>query len=273
MPSISFVLSEFESSVTMGVAGAADLSSPSITADAAAVIEVALADMQAVFKYQTDSYDFTDASSDDVKYYVDSASWPSLNPANAMMSHELSTSPIYSNAAANKNLVAHDFVRYLARELFGTHLGVDLFNNELALLADLRSICGYGADGNTWKEINDAVAKVSKSAGDHAGILGSSPNKYMTNATTTDDNLCRELLMQIFQHDKARFQGVNAVDTPQSLPLAVNDTLNFKLTISPASGQHNVTGRATAVPVRSYKIILKIVASPSNTAVAANESA
>ena len=77
MPSISFVLSEFESSVTMGVAGAVDLSSPSITSDAAAVIEVALADMQAVFKYQTDSYDFTDASSDDVKYYVDSASWPS----------------------------------------------------------------------------------------------------------------------------------------------------------------------------------------------------
>jgi hypothetical protein len=273
MPSISFVLSEFESSVTMGVAGAVDLSSPSITSDAAAVIEVPLADMKAVFKYQTDSYDFTDASSADVKYYVDSASWPSLNAANAMMDHALSTSPIYSSAAANKNLVAHDFVRYLAFKLFGTHLGVDLFNNELALLADLRSICGYGADGNTWKEINDAVAKVSKSAGDHTGILGSAGSKYMTNATTTSDNLCRELLMQIFQNDKARFQSINAVDTPQSLPLEVNDTLNFKLTVHPASGQHNVTGLASAISERSYKIILKIVTTPSNTAVAADESA
>lgn len=272
MPSISFVLSHFESSVAMGVAGAVDTETyPSLTSDATGVIEVATSALLDIFKFQSDSYDFTDASAADVKYYVDTTSWPSQNPANAMMNHASSANPIYANASANKNMVAHDFIRHLAVQLFGNHLGVDLFNNEKALLSNLRSICGSGSAGNTWYDVTAALEDVSVS-GTHSALLGSTGSKYMTNASTGADNLCRELFMQIFNYDPARFQNVVVGDTPQSLPLHSGDSISFKLTLSPAAGQETVTGLNAPVPERSYRILLKLVDTPSNTAVAADES-
>lgn len=278
--SIQFVLSAFESSVQMGVAGTIATSSiPAITTDATAVLQVSVEDMKNVFKYQTDSTDLTDANSDDIKYYVHPDAFPLLNPANAMMDAPDSLNPIATansdgDLPANKMLVAHDFVRYLALKLFNTHYGVDLFNNEVALLQDLRTICSETGDGHTWKVIKDKLDTVGI-AGSHGTIAtDANGDKYMTNEETGDDNLCRVLMQQMLGAASSRFAQIDteAADGKQSLPFLANDSISFKLTISAAQDQELLTGVA-AIPDRSYEIKLLLVdGTAENTEVDAAEA-
>jgi hypothetical protein len=275
MPAVDFVLTELESSVQMGVAATVQTSViPELDVSATAVFQVSLDDMKAVFKYQTDSNDLTNLDEADIKYYVDPASWPDLNPANGMMDAPESVNPIATanstgNLDANKMLVAHDFERYLALKLFNTHYGVDLFNNELELLNNLRLICDDSAEGHTWFDVKAKLNKVGLS-GDHADIQGADGAKYMTNANSSAENLCRVLLEQMTNSAITRFAEIQATDAPQSLPFEVDDSISFKLIIAPAEGQEELTGVEAFAP-RSYRILLKIVASPVNTEVAADE--
>jgi len=274
---VQFVLSAFESSVQMGVAGTVQTSEiPVIETNATAVLQVSLDDMKAVFKYQTDSTDLTNDPATDIQYYVHASSWPSLNPANGMMDapdslNAIATEDKDGQLPANKMLVAHDFVRHLALKLFNTHFGVDLFNNEAELMANLRTICGEEEAGQTWKDITDKLVAVGVD-GDNAGLAGESGSKYMTNADSSADNICRVLLQQMLQSAPARFNQIIGSDEEQSLPFEANDSISFKLTIAAAADQELLTGVA-AIPSRSYEIRLLIVdGSPANTEVAAEES-
>ena len=264
---INFVLTNFESEVTLGIlANLYSESIPSITTDAKAVQYVSITNMKNVFKYQTDSNDVTNADSTDLKYYTYDTEWPVLNPANAMVEAATAVAVSAPSGALspNKMFVAHDFTRHLADELFGTHLGVDLFNNELELLNNLREICGSGAAGNTWFDITASVKKVSinSDADGFSGLGGDAGAHYMTNENKTADNLCRELLSQMIGAGPSRFAEIVATDAPQSLPFAVGDIISFKLTVNPAEGQKLLTKTAADADItpRSYEIKLEIVA-------------
>lgn len=275
---VNFVLDFLSSNVTMETAGnIQSVPVPTLDVSAVAIFEVSLDAMKAVFQYQTDAEDLVNEEPSDLKYQIDMASWPELNPANAMMDHTLSLDPIaISNASGNyandKMLLAHDYVRYLALRLFNTHHGVDLFSNELELLTDLRTICGSGEEGRTWYDVVARLTAVSKT-GDHAGLEGES-DKYMTNATDSSDNLCKVLFEQMMSTQKARFADIDgtADNGFRPIPFAADDSIEFKLTINAAEGQEELTG-VDAIPARSYAIKLVIVdGEPSNTEVAANES-
>ena len=272
---VNFVLSEFESSVVMGVAGTVQTSEiPELDVSATAVFQVTVDEMKAVFKYQTDSNDLTDAAESDIKYFVYSDLWPMLNPANAMMDNANSLNPIAIEngdgpLASNKMLVAHDYVRYLALKLFNTHLGVDLFNNEVALLDNLRLICGDTAEGNTLFDIKASLDKVGGS-GTHEDIQGEAGTKYMTNANSSPEKVCRVLFEQLTKTDIARFAEISATETDQPLPFLAGDSINFKLTIAPAEGQEELTGVEAFAP-RSYRIRLDLVETAENTVVADDE--
>ena len=274
---VHFVLSNLASSVQMDLSGSVQPESiPALDVSAVAVFHVSLSDMQSCFQYETDSNDITDQSASDIRYYTYPAYWPSLNPANAMLDASASGANgaiANSNSsgvlASNKMLVAHDFVRYLAQKLFGTHYGVDLFNNEVNLLKDLRTICDASAVGHTWKDIVDKVTLVGIN-GTHQNIEGSAGEKYMTNSNSTTSNLCRELLQQLIGSALPRFSSVLPTDGSQPLPFEEDDSISFKLTIAPAAGQENLTNVA-AFSARSYEIRLVMVSSPSNTAVDALE--
>ena len=274
--SIQFVLSALESSVIMDLSGSVLTSAiPAIDVSAVAILQVSVEDMKSVFKYQTDSNDVTDASSTDLKYYVDTTEWPVLNPANAMMITEGDKSPIATANSAgslepNKMLVAHDFVRYLALKLFNTHFGVDLFNNEIELLQNLRLICDDSAADHTWYDIKAKLDNVGPS-GSHDDIQGTDSSKYMTNEADEDTNLCRALFLQMTHSAITRFAEIDAIDTPQSLPFEVNDSISFKLNIAPAEGQEDLTS-VSAFAARSYEIRLVMVAAPDNTEVAGDEA-
>lgn len=274
---VDFVLEDFASSVTMGTSGTlASASIPSLDASAVAVLEVDLDNMKDVFQFQTDSTDFVNTAATDLKYLVQTANWPSLNPSNAMMDHASSTNPIAttgsdgSTLAANKMMVCHDFTRYLALKLFSTHFGVDLFNNEPELLQNLRTVTGASSSGQTWYDINASLTAVS-TTGDHTGIVtGDASGNYMTNSQTGNTNICKVIFDQMMGAAPSRFNGLGNSGTFQSIPFAADDTISFKLTVTPATNQHNLTG-VSAIGNRVYKIKLIMKASPSNTAVDSNE--
>ena len=55
----------------------------------------------------------------DIKYLVLSDLYPSINPVHAMMGTSLSEGIIYTDTSANQ-LVKHDFIFYLAKEIFNS---------------------------------------------------------------------------------------------------------------------------------------------------------
>jgi len=153
---------------------------------------------------------------------------------------------------AEKNLVKHDFVRYLAKSLFNTPHGVDLFSNEDALLTDLvqkGAVARLAIDASL-NAVNQAAAALS----------GTAPNKYSTNATATAANFSRVLLRQVAQAAPARFHGTADISGVHSIPFVDGDSINFKVAIAPASLQHDLTGRTGPFHTRVYKIQLNLVA-------------
>lgn len=264
---VNFTLSGLNQAFTLGVSGElAGEAAAALDVSCIAVYNVKLSDMQAVFKFQSDSFDVNDTDASDIKYYVDMVNWPAnlkLNPAHA---HTLTSTPILADSVdivSEKNLVKHDFVRYLAQQLFNTPHGVDLFSNEDALLSDIVS---KGATAYT--DIKAALDAVNMS--NAANGIGA--NKYSTNALTTTGNFSRELLRQVAHHAPARFYGISNVTTVQSIPLAVDDTISFKVSISPYPAQHTLTSRPAAFNTRVYEIKLVLKADANATNVAPVES-
>ena len=276
----------------MDVSGAFSKYDSTLDCSATAVLEIDVDTMKSVFQFESDSYQFSDSSNADIKYYVFSSNWPSgfdssssysasnFNPANAMLDYTSAVGGVNSTGAiastevsgdpipSNKMLVAHDFVRYLAQELFSTHMGVDLFNNQVTLLQHLRVLGGSGtADASgTWQDVVTKVQAVSVT-GTHASLqTDGSGNKYMSNDDTSLDNLTRVLVTQMMEYDPARFNTIEATGLPQPLPFQHGDSISFKLTINPAPGQNNLTG-VPAFGGRSYSITMNLVDSASNTAV------
>ena len=289
---INFVLSHLESATTLSQLATVynqDAMTP-IASDARAVIYVKEADAKAIFKIRTDAADVIDADSSDIEFYTfdDAFTALAINPADAMMNKPESNNPIAladksgASFEDNKSLLAHDFVRHLADDLFGSYLGVDIFNNELALIQNIRTKCS-DSDGNVMDVINASVKQVSVNSESTTieGLAGSAGAKYMTNANATAENLCRELFNQMISANPARFanlDGTSSDTEPRSLPFIVGDSLNFKLTVNPAEGQHVfIRGEeGEAVAARSYEIRLFIVsdtdAEKVNTAVADDEA-
>jgi hypothetical protein len=126
--------------------------------------------------------------------------------------------------------------------------------------------------------INAAVQKVSTVSTDATltGLKGTAGAKYMTNENNTSENLCRVLFEQMMDNVSGRFATIDDVQIEQSLPFEVEDSINFKLTVSAAPNQHLLTRDATAVASRSYEIRLVVVADGEsvkvNTAPAADEA-
>ena len=73
-------------------------------------------------------------------------------------------------------------------------------------------------------------------------------------------------MRQVANAAPARFYGTQNVTTVQSVPIAAGDTINFRLSVSPAAGQEDLTDRPAAFDTRVYKIQLVVVdsASPTN---------
>jgi hypothetical protein len=187
------------------------------------------------------------------------------------------TDPNGGVLAKDKMFVAHDFARYLALRLFNTPYGVDLFQNEDELMADIRTKCSALEDGGiVWKAIVEKLTAVNKENAT-GGSEGDNGN-YMVNPAEDADpaeaqnNICRVLMLQMLNTQISRFQDITTdnenqtgtVGVLQGLPFVEGDSISFKLTVNPAADQELATG-VEKFDGRSYEIRLRIAATPENT--------
>ena len=242
--------------------------------DATAVFHVRISDMNNVFKYQTDAYDVNDIVAGDIKYYVFHRKWPvelKINPSHAIMndSDSLGMLGFGNNYANDKSLLKHDFIRYIALRLFNTVHGVDLFRNEFDLLENSVYL------GETVRyNIDSILTGISTTSSSGTMAYDASANKYLTNDSSGNSNLCRELMRQIAAGAPSRFYN-NGPDNAglRDVPFVENDTITFKLIVQAAATQNVLTG-VSEIPSRSYtiKLVLKnTVTSNMNTAVTDSE--
>jgi len=272
--SIAFSLPAFNQSYTLDICGSLLAAAPDAMTDISAVAtyHVKRSVLRSVFKFFSDSADVDNVDASDIRYYVFMNNWPhdaSLNPAHASMT----TSPMLATAGevlANKNLVKHDFVRYLAYKLFNTVYGVDLFNNELELLNDISSK-GRTKGGDIITLLKNVSTSSTTGSQINATDTDSSNNRFSLNSNTANTNICRELMRQIASAAAPRFRygvsdasGVDLSGNPyREVPFENGDSLNFKVTITPATNQHNLTSQS-AFEGRVYKIRL-LVSDNANT--------
>lgn len=273
--SVDFVLSKLNTSVTMDVSGTFEAyTTPTLTYDATAIFYVKTSVMKTIFMYGTDDISVNDISSQDLRYYTFMSNWPydlSLNPANAMMDQSLSENAMSSTDSygttypANQMLVKHDFVRYLAYKLFNTVFGVDLFTNEEALITDIGTICNSDQSGRPFYQILYYLNNVcTTNPYSNANLTAdASGYYYMTNTVSGTDNICRELMLQLFNNAPTRFDSISGNSYPQSLPFLDGDTINFELTINPAAGQELLTG-VSSFGGRTYRIKIVFISDSSS---------
>jgi uncharacterized protein YjbI with pentapeptide repeats len=269
---IDFTLVGLNQTFSLSTLAALDASSIAVdTTDATAVFYVRLSDMTNLFQYQTDAFDVNNVDASDIKYYVFHRTMPAelhINPTHAMMNKTESAGMLGSGVqeiGADKSLVKHDFVRYIALRLFNTHYGVDLFQNEQELHENIAYL-GETVQHN----IDTILSSISTTSASQDMAYDASGNKYLTNDASGNTNLCRELMRQLAAADPSRFY-TNGADTATSgirnMPLHENDSINFKLTITAAQGQNIVTG-VSVIPSRTYliKMVLKNTVNASTNA-------
>jgi hypothetical protein len=282
MAANNFVLEAFNTDLTAQAEGTiTKLAPPSLTSDATGVIEVQTQAMRDIFKFASDSIDInTVADATDVTYWLDSlpANY-NLNFAHAMMDAPLSQNPIATNGIdANKNLVKHDFVRHIAFKAFGTHHGVDLFENEGEMTADIAeaganlfssTVLDLAAAGSN--RTNSVDSNVLSIALANAGTLLAP----LTNADNSSGNLSRQLMLQIAQLDPIRYSTLSDTSGAQSVPFVDGDTISCTLTLTPHVDQYantSANGETAANTARIYKITLLCVSGdPQNTVPADSE--
>ena len=259
-PKINFILSAMNCQIDLSNSALIpQYTSTELTTDATINLNTSVSAeiLQNTFFFRTDQLITEDEAF--VYYYVDTTKWVEaqtiLNPKNGIV--------IEGKYAPNDG-VGKDFLRDLARQLFGTYLGSDLFTNEDSVVADINENC-------------DAIALRIFTLLDNIdiqnGILGANMqnddfgNKYFKNDNLSTSNISRALLDQITKTAPSRLADIKSnykyneyEDGFFRLPILSGDTISYKLTISPSATQENAvpTGRTNLIP-RTYTVILNVI--------------
>jgi hypothetical protein len=264
MTNLEFYLNALDSTITAdpGTIDGDGIELVDLEEDATAELSIPVADARATFRFKSDSTDFTDVNADDLKYYVyydGTGVFSTINPALALV---LAADSMDTTAATNVRLVKHDFVRHLAKELFNTIHGVDLFSNEAELL---QSVEDAGSDEVTPK-LNTLLNAVSTTSATLTGFVTGDDNvRYMLGGTTNEGNICRTLFRKIIGTDPSRLVAgagnISETTDIQDVPFKVGDYFVFKLTVNSSLTQTSIIGADPGLPTdpRVYKIKLNIV--------------
>lgn len=189
-----------------------------------------------------------------VDFYVDIAQWTNLavvlNPNNGIVT---------SNAYVDGDTVGKDFLRDLAKQLFGTHLGAKLFTNEDHVILDIITKCDTVAT-----RLLTLLSSIDKTSGTLSTLqIDSSGNKYLR-GNTISSNISSELFNQLRVNGNDRFNTqYNYNETEDGyyrMPILAGDSITFKITISPSSEQRMIipTG-TTSLMDRTYKVVLNVI--------------
>jgi len=254
---VNFVLTALNTDISLSTSASIPDYSPSITSDATITLTAPVSKdlLQSVFYFRTDDPITMDASF--VYYYVNAnVNWPDIvneiNPKNGLVT---------SNGYVSNDNVSKDFIRDLARQLFGTYLGADMFTNEDQVVFDINSKCDSVAAsiGATFEQI-DITMKTNSSM-----FEDSSGNMYHKDDTSVT-NISREMFNILMTSAPSRFVDISGnfnynlvQDGFYKMPILAGDTITFKLTINAADGQADAvnTGLSVLTP-RTYTVILNV---------------
>jgi alpha-tubulin suppressor-like RCC1 family protein len=208
-----------------------------LTGDATVDVNISTTLMQNLFKFQSDSIDVNDVSLNiidvslnDIKYKI---VYSSANPILPLgidfdTSSNVTVNPVTNKFGLNKNLT-YDYLRFLAQSLFGTYLGVSLFNNEETVRTSLNSKLKTALDN----------------------LLTTANEVEMNN---TDSTIMRNILLQIIHDDPARVADITTLEVGPDpvtnkiwykIPFQSGDKIYFTITIQPSSNQSAATTGAT----------------------------
>jgi len=239
--------------------------------NACAVYELSVNLFKSIFYFQIDlNYDEVNK----IKYYT------YANPDfSFVLSQSKLDNPLSFGAIAQMNtetmIISVDYTRYLALNLFGTHLGIDLFVNESFLVNDINNklnnamLNNYniiqninaidGTDGSLNTDIEDTYEY------DHRiNRYVKCFTKFFLDDNMNNYNLCRELMLQLLLNQPERFQSIQNIPEKQPLPFIAGDSISFKIGINAAQNQEALMG-ITPIQKRTYqiKIVLKDSLYPS----------
>lgn len=262
--SLNLHLEHFENSFTMETSAAlattqvANIGNEDATIDLSG-FDVSATVFQETFFIKTDTDIAGDASS--VLYYVDKSKW--ANHVNAMNPfHGMVTTGQFVDG----DNVGQDFIREIALQCFGTHLGSDLFTNENEMTDDISSNCSTVADNIATKIENVDILNTNNN-GDMQQDL--SNLYYLTDAQDGSNNLTKLMFNAIYRLDETRFQDISTNYTYPGrpvgyykLPFLAGDQIEYRLTISPNPLTFtNVPTKPTSTTLndRIYKVRLTLV--------------
>jgi len=233
----SFYLSQLDVSIDASSATFDGAVTVAFDASASAEVDVSYSVLRNLFQFSTDASDIDNVVATDILYKVDYTT--QAEPLGIDLNTNTELYEGFIQSGATDNHVAWDFVRYLAFKLTNTYLGVDLFSNETELRENLTS---------TFKtEFNDVLVTLADNQ-----------------AVDADSNSPSEaILKQIMSNAPSRLDdltGLIVAGTWHQTPINVNDLLYFKLTVTPATGQEDLTDLGTPIPNRTYLIRIKAVA-------------
>ena len=263
---INFVLDSFSSSYTMLTQGYIDDPVGSVLdVSATAVLYMSANSLREIFKFHTDGEDFNDLASQDILYFTFMDKWNEAlghdwNPVNAMMDQPSSNNAIQNISDSAKNLVKHDFIRYIALRLFNSPKGVDLFSNEAQMLSSLNTMGDYVYNNiiyaHLWRYSTTSTYTTDNPMDPSASFIIDSMSGLKCTTDNLDmlNNIPRNIMNAMLMKSPTRFQNV-VLDASgiAPIPFIVGDSIIFKFLIYPATNQHLLTG-VQPLDGRSYQI-------------------
>jgi len=221
---ITMSLLQFDKTVRLSECGKifTEIYDPSFNQwDAISECNVSVNDIRNMFAFQSDYIDVNDVINNDLRFYVDSTKIPTL---------DLSRNIVYSGSVINVDqlgapligdamLLQKDYVRHLAKQLFNTAYGVDLFVNEDELVDSVTA-----ALASAWASCKVDLQDVS-TKGNNTNLTGDTDHKYLLDdavdaSGNSTFNICRELFKMLVSRASSRF-----VDLPTNLSVSPADAL------------------------------------------------
>ena len=242
-----FYLAPLNVDATSSLAALSGSPSGTFSGDAIANVDITLSTFRSLFQFQTDSTEISNDVADDVKFRVvyESSDAPLGMDINTYA--EVVDGAIDANAVNNN--ITYDYTRYLAQNLFNTHLGVDLFSNE----AELRS----GLNDSFKTNFNDVLLALAASGSTNQNDT-TSPSRIIFNQLIANRP---ERFNDIYNNEAEVVDGQHWY----YMPGEVGDKFFFLVNVASYEDQQKLTDSTstTQIPVRSYLISATIVPQPT----------
>jgi len=223
-------------------------------------------DWDTMFTYKTTTDDFVDTATSDILYTSDSTGWYT---GNLMTDVGVSSGGVAGTGLtagtkgvavppemplqSTATIISEDLLAHIAYEIFGQNLGLDMFSNEAAMLADLQRV----TTGSCMADIEEAI-NLLFAASHTAGLAGTKDSTNFAHhiltgimAETTDRRATA-----VAAYDAGGGQGVD-----HKVPLIAGDTISFSITIQPTFGASDINGTGHGIGTqtvrpRIYKVTL-----------------